>query len=382
MSQEQQQENKQKIRIGLIFGGRSGEHEVSLASANSVMANLDKDKYEVILIGITKTGAWLLGTDPTRLLASPDAQPNSAQSDQQATTAVTLTGDPNVRRLIPLQNGTQLHDNGALDVIFPVMHGTYGEDGALQGLLEMANVPYVGCGVLGSALGMDKEKMKMLFQAIHLPVLPFLAYHRKQWKQAPETILLAVEQELGYPCIVKPANMGSSIGVSKAADRQTLEQAIAQAGEYDTKIIIERWLDVRELSCAVLGNEEPKTSLIGELVTEMTLLDYDAKYLHPGFHFDVPATIPGPLAKEVFHMSTQAFLVLDLSGLARVDFFLDRNDGRIYINEVNTMPDFTQDSVYPKLWSASNLPYPKLLDRLIELALERHQDRQRMRTRR
>lgn len=382
MSQEQQQENKQKIRIGLIFGGRSGEHEVSLASANSVMANLDKDKYEVIPIGITKTGAWLLGTDPTRLLASPDAQPNSAQSDQQATTAVTLTGDPNVRRLIPLQNGTQLHDNGALDVIFPVMHGTYGEDGALQGLLEMANVPYVGCGVLGSALGMDKEKMKMLFQAIHLPVLPFLAYHRKQWEQAPETILLAVEQELGYPCIVKPANMGSSIGVSKAADRKTLEQAIAQAAEYDTKIIIERWLNVRELSCAVLGNEEPKTSLIGELVTEMTLLDYDAKYLHPGFHFDVPATIPGPLAEEVFHMSKQAFLVLDLSGLARVDFFLDRNDGRIYINEVNTMPDFTQDSVYPKLWSASNLPYPKLLDRLIELALERHQDRQRMRTRR
>jgi D-alanine-D-alanine ligase len=382
MSQEQQQENKQKIRIGLIFGGRSGEHEVSLASANSVMANLDKDKYEVIPIGITKTGAWLLGTDPTRLLAAPDAQPNSAQSDQQATTAVTLTGDPNVRRLIPLQNGTQLHDNGALDVIFPVMHGTYGEDGALQGLLEMANVPYVGCGVLGSALGMDKEKMKMLFQAIHLPVIPFLAYHRKQWEQAPETILLAVEQELGYPCIVKPANMGSSIGVSKAADRKTLEQAIAQAAEYDTKIIIERWLNVRELSCAVLGNEEPKTSLIGELVTEMTLLDYDAKYLHPGFHFDVPATIPGPLAEEVFHMSKQAFLVLDLSGLARVDFFLDRNDGRIYINEVNTMPDFTQDSVYPKLWSASNLPYPKLLDRLIELALERHQDRQRMRTRR
>src|SRR5258706_1344410 len=382
MSQEQQQENKQKIRIGLIFGGRSGEHEVSLASANSVMANLDKDKYEVIPIGITKTGAWLLGTDPTRLLAAPDAQPNSAQSDQQATTAVTLTGDPNVRRLIPLQNGTQLHDNGALDVIFPVMHGTYGEDGALQGLLEMANVPSVGCGVLGSALGIDKEKMKMIFQAIHLPVIPFLAYHRKQWEQAPETILLAVEQELGYPCIVKPANMGSSIGVSKAADRKTLVQAIAQAAEYDTKIIIERWLNVRELSCAVLGNEEPKTSLIGELVTEMTLLDYDAKYLHPAFHFDVPATIPGPLAEEVFHMSKQAFLVLDLSGLTRVDFFLDRNDGRIYINEVNTMPDFTQDSVYPKLWSASNLPYPKLLDRLIELALERHQDRQRMRTRR
>jgi D-alanine-D-alanine ligase len=200
MSQEQQQENKQKIRIGLIFGGRSGEHEVSLASANSVMANLDKDKYEVIPIGITKTGAWLLGTDPTRLLAAPDAQPNSAQSDQQATTAVTLTGDPNVRRLIPLQNGTQLHDNGALDVIFPVMHGTYGEDGALQGLLEMANVPYVGCGVLGSALGMDKEKMKMVFQSVGLPIVDYLVYRRNEWERSPEPIIDAVEQRLGYPC--------------------------------------------------------------------------------------------------------------------------------------------------------------------------------------
>jgi D-alanine-D-alanine ligase len=246
----------------------------------------------------------------------------------------------------------------------------------------MADLPYVGCGVLGSALGMDKEKMKMLFQAIHLPVIPFLAYHRKQWEQAPETILTAVEQELGYPCIVKPANMGSSIGVNTAEDRKTLEQAIAQAAEYDAKVIIERWLNVRELSCAVLGNEEPETSLVGELVTEMALLDYDAKYLHPGFHFAVPAHIPQTLAEEVFHMSKQAFLALDLSGLARVDFFLDRHDGRIYINEVNTMPGFTQDSVYPRLWSASNLPYPRLLDRLIELALERHRDRQHTRTRR
>jgi D-alanine-D-alanine ligase len=314
--------------------------------------------------------------DEMRVLEERTGERAKRQPDK----AVVLAGGATVHDVLTLENGKPA-GIGSLDVIFPVLHGPYGEDGTIQGVFEMAGLPYVGCGVLGSALGMDKEKMKMLFQALHLPVIPFLAYHRKRWEQAPETILLAVEQELGYPCIVKPANMGSSIGVSKAADRKTLEQAIAQAVEYDTKIIIERWLNVRELSCAILGNEEPETSLIGELVTEMTLLDYDAKYLHPGFHLDVPAPIPQTLAEEVFHMSKQAFLVLDLSGLVRVDFFLDRHDGRIYINEVNTMPGFTQDSVYPKLWSARNLPYPKLLDRLIELALERHQDRQRMRTR-
>lgn len=370
---------QQKLRVGVIFGGRSCEHDVSLHSAASILANLDTKKYEVIPLGITREGTWLLDVNPDEMRALEER--TGERANRQPDKVVVLAGDATVHDLLILESGKPA-GIGPLDVIFPVLHGPYGEDGTIQGVFEMAGLPYVGCGVLGSALGMDKEKMKMLFQAIHLPVIPFLAYHRKQWEQAPETILLAVEQELGYPCVVKPANMGSSIGVSNATDRKTLEQAIAQAVEYDTKIIIERWLNVRELSCAVLGNEEPKTSLIGELVTEMTLLDYDAKYLHPGFHFDVPAPIPQTLAEEVFHMSKQAFLVLDLSGLARVDFFLDRNDGRIYINEVNTMPGFTQDSVYPKLWSASNLPYPKLLDRLIELALERHQDRQRMRTRR
>ncbi|HEX4714889.1 MAG TPA: D-alanine--D-alanine ligase family protein [Ktedonobacteraceae bacterium] len=368
-----------KLRVGVIFGGRSCEHDVSLHSAASILANLDTKKYEVIPLGITREGAWLPGVAPDAMHALEEKA--GEQEKRQPDKAVVLAGDAQVYDLLAVEDGKPV-GSGPLDVIFPVLHGPYGEDGTIQGVCEMAGLPYVGCGVPGSALGMDKEKMKMLFQAMHLPVIPYLVYHRRQWEQAPETILLAVEQELGYPCIVKPANMGSSIGVSKASDRQTLEQAIAQAVEYDTKIIIERWLNVRELSCAVLGNEEPKTSLIGELVTEMTLLDYDAKYLHPGFHFEVPAPIPGTLAEEVLHMSKQAFLVLDLSGLARVDFFLDRHDGRIYINEVNTMPGFTQDSVYPELWSASNLPYPKLLDRLIELALERHQDRQRMRTRR
>ncbi|MBO0795268.1 MAG: D-alanine--D-alanine ligase [Ktedonobacteraceae bacterium] len=368
---------QQKLRVGVIFGGRSCEHDVSLHSAASILANLDTNKYEVIPLGITREGTWLLGVTPDKM--PTPAEKTGEQENRQPDKAAVLAGDAKVYDLLALEDGKPV-GTGPLDVIFPVLHGPYGEDGTIQGLFEMAGLPYVGCGVLGSALGMDKEKMKMLFQAIHLPVIPYLVYKHRQWEQAPETILLAVEQELGYPCIVKPVNMGSSIGVSKAEDRKTLEQAIAQAVEYDTKIIIERWLNVREVSCAVLGNEEPEISLVGELVTEVEMLHYEGKYLQPAFNFTVPAAIPRPQTEELLRMAKQAFLVLDLSGLARVDFFLDRNDGRIYINEVNTLPGFTQDSVYPKLWSASNLPYPQLLDRVIKLALERHQDRQRLRT--
>jgi D-alanine-D-alanine ligase len=371
--------NQHKLRVGVVFGGRSGEHDVSLHSAASILANLDTSKYEVIPLGITSEGTWLLGVTPDEMQVLGER--TSGGENRPPENAIMLAGDPHSHELRALESGKPV-GVGPLDVIFPVLHGPYGEDGTIQGLFEMAGIPYVGCGVLGSALGMDKEKMKILFQAIGLPVIPFQTYQRKQWERAPESVLIAVEQELGYPCIVKPANLGSSVGVSKADDRETLKQAIMQAAEYDSKIIIERWLDVREISCAVLGNEEPETSLVGELVTEKALLDYDAKYIHPSFRFDVPADVPQTVAEDLFHMSKQAFLALDLSGLARVDFFLDRNDGRIYINEVNTMPGFTQDSVYPKLWSASNLSYPKLLDRLIELALERYHDRQRMRTRR
>lgn len=371
--------NQRKLRVGVVFGGRSGEHEVSLHSAESILANLDTDKYEVIPLGITREGTWLLGVTPHEMLALGERTGEGESSPPEK--AIMLAGDPHNHGLLSLESGKQV-DGGPLDVIFPVLHGPYGEDGTIQGLFEMANIPYVGCGVLGSALGMDKEKMKMLFQAIGLPVIPFQTHQRKQWERAPEAVLEAVEQELGYPCIVKPANMGSSVGVSKADDRESLKQAITRAAEYDSKIIIERWLDVREISCAVLGNEEPETSQVGELVTEQALLDYDSKYVRPSFHFDVPADVPQTVAEELRRMSKQAFLVLDLNGLARVDFFLGRNDGRIYINEVNTLPGFTQDSVYPKLWKASNLSYSALLDRLIELALERYHDRQRIRTRR
>ncbi len=369
---------KKKIRIGLVFGGRSGEHEVSLASAESVIANLDRNKYEVVPIGITKEGSWLLGTEPRALLVAE--QSTSHDTGLEDTTAVTLTGDPRLRRLISVENGEELGSRGALDVVFPVLHGTYGEDGALQGLLEMANVPYVGCGVLGSALGMDKEKMKMVFQSVGLPVVDYLVYRRNAWERSPENILDTVEQRMGYPCFVKPVNLGSSVGVNKAHSRAELEHAINVAAEYDRKIIIERGINCREAECGVLGNDEPIASVVGEIVSSNEFYDYRAKYLDGKSQTIIPADIPQATAEEIRRQAVQAFLALDLSGLARVDFFIERETGQVYINEVNTLPGFTSISMYPKLWEASGLPYDQLLDRLIELAIERHADRQRNRT--
>lgn len=365
---------KKKIRIGLIFGGRSGEHEVSLASARSVMANLDPNKYEIVPIGITPAGAWLLGAEPTQLIAARQG------TQPEQSTAVTLTGDPSLRRLIPIQGSEPLRDNGALDVIFPVLHGTYGEDGTLQGLLEMANLPYVGCGVLGAALGMDKEKMKMVFQSVGLPLGDYLVFRRNEWERAPEPMLDAIEQRLGYPNFVKPVNLGSSVGINKAHDRAELEHAMNVAAEYDRKIIIERNINCRELECAVLGNDEPIASVVGEVVASNEFYDYNAKYIDDKSQVFIPANIPQTIAEEVRRQAVQAFLALDLSGLARVDFFLEKETNKVYINEVNTLPGFTQISMYPKLWEASGLPYTQLLDRLIELAIERHADRQRNRT--
>jgi len=366
------------MRIGLIFGGRSGEHEVSLASATSVMANLDKDKYEVVPIGITKEGGWLLGTEPARLMAAE--QDVTDEGSTGSTTAVTLTSDPRLRRLIALQEGEELQENGALDVIFPVLHGSYGEDGTLQGMLEMANVPYVGCGVLGAALGRDKEKMKIVFQAVGLPIVDYVVYRRNEWERSPETILDEIEQRLGYPCFVKPVNLGSSVGINKAHERVELEHAIHVAAEYDRKIIIEGGSNCRELECAGLGNDEPKASVAGEVIASNEFYDYNAKYIDNKSQVIIPADIPQATAEEVRRQAVKAFVALDLSGLARVDFFLEKETRRVYINEVNTLPGFTEISMYPKLWEASGLPYPQLLDRLIELAVERHQDKQRNRT--
>ena len=370
-------EQKKKLRVGLIYGGRSGEHEVSLASSHAVMGNLDTEKYEIVPLGITKEGSWLLGTEPSQLIA---AQQNAAEEPASQTTAVTLTGDPSLRHLISVQSGSDLGSQGALDVIFPVLHGTYGEDGSLQGLLDMANIPYVGCGVLGAALGMDKEKMKMIFQAAGLPIVDYLVFRRNEWERAPESILDDVEQRVGYPNFVKPANLGSSVGINKAHNRQELEHAIKVAAEYDRKIVVEHGINCREFECAVLGNDEPLASVVGEIIASNEFYDYRAKYIDGKSRAVIPADIPQEAAEEIRRQSIKAFAALDLNGLARVDFFMAKETGKVYINEVNTMPGFTEISMYPKLWAASGLPYPQLLDRLIELAIERHEDRQRNRT--
>jgi D-alanine-D-alanine ligase len=275
-------------------------------------------------------------------------------------------------RLIPLEEKP--------DVAFPVIHGTYGEDGTLQGLLEMVGIPYVGCGVFGSAAGMDKDKMKTLFRSADLPVVDSLTFRRLDWDRMPERIMDRIEVRLGYPCFVKPTNQGSSIGVSKASDRVELEQAMQLAAQYNGKIIVEQSVDCRELECSVLGNSDPIASVVGEVMMRHEFYDYEAKYLDDSSYTTVPADIPQGTAEEIRRMSVQAFLALDLSGLARVDFFLQRESGQIYINEVNTLPSFTPQCMYPKLCAASGLPYPQLLDRLIELAMERHADRSRNRS--
>jgi D-alanine-D-alanine ligase len=368
----------QKLRVGVVFGGRSGEHEVSVASAASVLEALDKEKYEVVPIGITPEGRWLAGADPRRMLAGAAMQ-EAAVSPEAGVTAVAMTGDPTRQGLVP----ADVPAGGAmrpLDLVIPVLHGTYGEDGTLQGLLEMAGVAYAGCGVLGSALGMDKEKAKLIFQATGLAVVDWLVARRVEVERDGEALCDRIEARFAYPVFVKPANLGSSVGVGKAHDRAELRGCLQTALEFDRKAIVEPTVNCRELECGVLGNDEPVASIVGEVVPSNEFYDYRAKYVDNASRLYIPAQIPAETAEEIRRMAVAAFLALDLSGLARVDCFLDKDTGRVYLNEVNTMPGFTQISMYPKLWEASGVPYPELLDRLIQLGLERHADKQRNRT--
>jgi D-alanine-D-alanine ligase len=369
-----------KRRVGVIFGGRSGEHEVSVASAASVMNALDASKYEIVPIGITHEGRWLAGADPRRLLAG--ATMEGSAGDGGAVTAVVVTGDPTREGLVPAgdPSGSGDASTSRLDIVIPVLHGTYGEDGTLQGLLEMAGLPYAGCGVLGSALGMDKEKAKLVFKASGLPVVDWTTARRHEFERDASALCDRIEQRFPYPIFVKPANMGSSVGVGKAHDRAELRAALAAALDYDTKALIEPGHSVRELECGVLGNDEPTASIVGEVVSSNEFYDYRAKYVDNASRLFIPAEIPAETAASLREMAVRAFLALDLSGLARVDFFLDKDSGRLYLNEVNTMPGFTQISMYPKLWEATGIPYPELLDRLITLGLERHADKQRSKT--
>jgi D-alanine-D-alanine ligase len=368
-----------KLRIGVVFGGRSGEHEVSVASAASVMEALDKEKYEVVPIGITHEGRWLAGADPRRMLTGTPMADSSAPD--AAVTAVTITGDPTRNGLVPADaTAGEEASPDPLDIVIPVLHGTYGEDGTLQGLLEMAGLAYAGCGVLGSALGMDKEKAKLVFKAAGLPVVDWLVVRRHEMERDAEATLARIEERFGYPVFAKPVNLGSSVGVGKAHDRAELKAALETALEYDRKALIEPGINCRELECGVLGNDEPVASIVGEVVPSNEFYDYRAKYIDNASRLYIPAEISDETAAALRRMAVEAFLALDLSGLARVDFFLDKDSGQLYVNEVNTMPGFTQISMYPKLWEATGVPYPELLDRLIQLGLERNADRQRNRT--
>jgi D-alanine-D-alanine ligase len=367
-----------KKTIAVLFGGQSGEHEVSLVSAQAVIAALDPEKYQVLPVGIAKDGRWLAGpgamsallsaADPARLPASAAAGPHYPEEPtDEAEEAVAAPvphvglGLPTVARLLP----------PGVDVVFPVLHGPMGEDGTVQGLLELAGMAYVGCGVAASAVGMDKALMKAAFAAAGLPLLPWLLVRRADWQRDPHATYAAVEGALRYPVFVKPANMGSSVGVGKAKDRGGLEQAIAEAARYDRRIVIEQGIPAREIEISVLGNETPEASVPGEVVPSGEWYDYNAKYIDGQSAVHIPAPIDAALADTVRALAARAFLAIDGAGLARVDFLLDKETGEIWINEANTMPGFTPISMYAKMWAASGLSYPDLLDRLIALALER-----------
>ncbi len=365
-----------KLRVGVIFGGRSGEHEVSLASATSVITYLDKTKYEVIPIGITKEGKWVAFGDPLQALKAGTIGSN---------VPVTILGDPTQKALVSLEFCEQSLSPRPiklqeLDVVFPVLHGPYGEDGTIQGLLELAGIPYVGAGVLASAVGMDKPTMKAVFMAHGLPVVKHILIRRKHWERDPAKIMEQVEEEIGYPCFVKPANLGSSVGVSKARNRGELERALRIAAQYDRKMLVEVAINAREIECSVLGNDDPIASVPGEVVPHREFYDYKAKYIPGESDLIIPAPIPPDLAQYIQELAIKAFLAVDCAGMARVDFFLDKETGQVYVNEINTIPGFTATSMYPKMWEASGISYPELLDKLIELALERFEDKSRCKT--
>jgi len=361
-----------KLRVGVMMGGRSGEHEVSVVSASSVIKALNKDKYDVVPIGITKTGQWISGPGTVESL-------KAGMSNQQLAEKILLP-DPNHQSLVSLKPDG-LAAETALDVVIPLIHGTYGEDGKLQGLLEMANLPYVGCGVLGSAVGMDKVIMKNLFRQAGLLTPDFVLVLKKDWLAGELEVLKTVAAELTYPVFVKPANLGSSVGISKVKDPAGLARALAEAFKYDRRAIVEKSIENnREIECAVLGNDEPEASVPGEIIPHHEFYSYEAKYVDEnGAGLAVPAKLDEPVVRKIQELSLTAFKALDLSGMARVDFLLDPA-GRIYLNEVNTVPGFTKISMYPKLWQASGLPYDKLIDRLIELALARHQEKNALKT--
>jgi D-alanine-D-alanine ligase len=363
------------LRLGILFGGRSAEHEVSLQSARNVMAAADPRKYEVVPIAISKEGRWRVGALP------PGAPPILALEGilKEGVEVIPAAGPATAGSLIAVAKNESAQQFGQLDVIFPVLHGTFGEDGTVQGLLELAGIPYVGAGVLGSAVGMDKDVMKRLFHERGLPIVPYLAFRRVDIQLNPRALCLAAEKKFRYPVFVKPANMGSSVGVSKARNRRKLEQALQSAADYDSKVLVEKAVKGREVECAVLGNEEPIASLPGEVAPAGEFYDYSAKYLEDTARLIVPAPLKPAQTKRVQQLAVAAFQAVECSGMGRVDFFLEKKTGRFFVNEINTIPGFTAISMYPRMWEASGLPYSQLIDRLIELAVKRHHEKTRTR---
>jgi D-alanine-D-alanine ligase len=355
-----------KIRLGILFGGRSGEHDVSLVSAASVMKALDPAKYEIVPIGITRDGHWRVGSGAVQLL------PQVLESGEPVTPSV----DPTGPKLLPITPSTLAPDSRPqVDVVFPVLHGTFGEDGTVQGLLELADLPYVGAGVLASAAGMDKDVMKRLFRDAGLPILPWELVLRADWEQNPGAVRKRIERKLRYPLFVKPANLGSSVGISKGRNQRELPAAMNLAGQYDRKILVEKAVDAREIECSVLGNDAPQASVPGEVIPVNEFYDYEAKYIKEGSELIIPAPLTFRQTRRVQEVAVRAFQAIDGAGMGRVDFLLDRKTGKVYVNEINTIPGFTSISMYPKLWEASGVSYSQLLDRLIELALERHREK-------
>jgi len=356
--------DKKRLRVGVLFGGRSGEHEVSLASAASVIRGLDPDKYEAVPIGISKEGHWLLGGAAQKML------PEVLKAGQR----VVMAADPTDAALLPLdRNGM----GQRLDVVFPVMHGTYGEDGTIQGMLDLAGLPFVGAGVLGSAVGMDKDVAKRLLQQAKIPVVPWVTVYRSDWERDPKAVQREIEKKFRYPVFVKPATLGSSVGMTKVHSRAELAPALDLASEFAMKILVERAVSAREIEVSVLGNHEPKASVPGEIVPHREFYDYTAKYLEEGTALIIPAKLKPAQIKKVQALAVAAFRTLELLGMARVDFFLEKKGGKVFLNEVNTIPGFTSISMYPKLWEATGIPFRELIDRLIALALEIHQEKAR-----
>jgi len=367
-----------KIRVGVLFGGQSGEHEVSLVSARAVLDALDKSKYDVVPIGISKAGRWIAGPEAMPALeamADPKLLPGGpAQNSELSTQHSEANGGTGANALSVLAHSDSwlLNSESSIDVVFPVLHGPMGEDGTIQGLMELAGVPYVGCGVLAAAVGMDKAMMKAAFAAAGLPLVPWLLVRRVDWRANPELAAEQIEAQLHYPIFVKPANMGSSVGITKATGRATLLAGLAEAARYDRRIVVEQGINAREIEISVLGNDEVAASMPGEIVPSNDWYDYEAKYLGGESEIRIPAPISAEQVEQVRTLAIRAFKAIDGAGLARVDFLLDRDTSTLYLNEVNTMPGFTPISMYAKMWEASGLPYSKLVDRLIELAIERH----------